>query len=166
MDEDVEGLQSTIYLLQNQLKEAKEQIQQLQQQNQTGQDVKDARTNGSACENSSHLGKRTAGGGDRTEEVNDGLRQTNSNGGSSSNHHGDEVMDHQSDSSSKEEDQHRQSQQHEAEHMEQDDEEYSSSHEKSRTASTKTKVNMTSNETSSPTHNGMVADSVQSNNNG
>jgi FtsZ-binding cell division protein ZapB len=34
LDEDVEGMQSTIYLLQQQLKEAKEQVAQLQQENQ------------------------------------------------------------------------------------------------------------------------------------
>ena len=33
LDEDVEGMQSTIYLLQQQLKEAKEQISQLQEEN-------------------------------------------------------------------------------------------------------------------------------------
>ena len=35
LDEDVEGMQSTIYFLQQQLKEAKETIANLQQQNQT-----------------------------------------------------------------------------------------------------------------------------------
>ena len=65
MDEDVEGLQTTIYLLQQQLKEAKEQIEQLQQ------------------------GGRTCNDGEHRTEV----PQTSSNGNTSNYHGQQESMD-------------------------------------------------------------------------
>ena len=92
MDDDVEGLQTTIYLLQQELKEAKEQnAQLLQQQAQQG------RT--SRTEDNYDAEVRTEG-----QEIG---RQTTRNG-NNSNHHGGE-MDRDQDMMKDEEEEHRQS---------------------------------------------------------